>query len=215
MARRRLWWGLPLLLIVTGVCLYIAWPHWAVSPEEQVERLMGVLHLKRGMAAAEVGAGDGRMSVILAQRLGPEGTVVATEIESDKLEKIRRNAERAGVRNLAVVRAAEKSTNLEPECCDAIFLRRVYHHFTNPAEINEDLFAAVRPGGRLAVVDFGPLPWMFWLGRPDGVPANRGGHGARPDLVVQELTGAGFVLEQRLDQWPGRDYCLVFRKPPA
>jgi len=213
MARR---WklALPVALIAAGVGLYAAWPHLAGDPEDQVERLTALLAIRPGMTVAEVGAGEGRMSVAMARRVGPGGRVLATEIEAEKLDNIRKAATRASVGNLTAMRAGEKQTNLPPECCDAIFLRRVYHHITAPEPVNLDLWASLRPGGRVAVIDFRPTAWMFWLPRPDGVPENRGGHGAPPQVVIEEMTRAGFVLERQIDDWPGWDYCLVFRKAP-
>ena len=194
-AAKRLRWALPAFLILAGVVLYVGWPHLVADPEAQVESLIGLLGLEPGMIAAEVGAGEGRMSVILAQRLGPTGRVFSTELDSGKLEKIRK----AAPPNLTALRAGEKNTNLPEECCDAIFLRRVYHHLTDPAAINADLFQALRPGGKMAIIDFSPS----WIIR----------HGVPREIVIDAVTKAGFILDRRIDNWPGRDYCLVFRKP--
>jgi predicted methyltransferase len=200
--RKSVRWRLPLFLIIVGVVLYAAWPHLTIDHEAQVDALIQLLVLQPGMTAGEVGAGEGRMSVILAHRLGPSGRVFATELDTAKLKQIRK----AGLPNITVIRAAEKATNLPEDCCDAIFMRRVYHHFTDGPAINADLFLALRPGGRLAVIDFPPTPWMFWL-RPFGE------HGTRPEALIEQVSKAGFVLERRVADWPGRDYCVVFRKP--
>ncbi len=202
MPRARLWWAAPLFLILAGVGLYVAWPRWAVSPEEQVARLTGLLHLSPGQTAAEIGAGDGQMTVLLAKRLGPSSRVFSTELSPRQVSRIRQAAAQAGLSNVTVIRAAERVTNLDEDCCDAVFLRRVFHHFSDPPAIAADLFRVVRPGGRVAVVDFARSPWRFWRGR----------HGVRAETVIGRMTAAGFTLERRLDDWPGGDYCLVFRK---
>jgi len=101
---------------------------------------------------------------------------------------------------------------LEDNCCDAILMRGVYHHVTRPVETNASLYHALPPGGRLAVVDFPPGWFLSTFFRVKGVPANRGGHGVPPDVVIAELEMAGFSLARRIDKWDGRLYCLVFQK---
>jgi len=212
-SRRRLKWGLPLLMIVAGGALYAVWPHWTADPQAQVDRLVELLELPPGATAGEVGAGKGRMTLLLARRLGAAGRVFSTELDSGDLDDLKQTVTDAGVQNVTVIRGGEQDTQLPAECCDAIFMRRVYHHFTHSQNLNASLIKALRPGGRLAVIDFAPQPWMFWLWRPKGVPDNRGGHGIPPAVLIEELTRAGFVFERRIDNWPGRDYCLVFREP--
>ena len=168
---RKFKWGVvPLLILVAGVAAYIK----AFGPDSDIEgeasRIMGVLDLKAGMTVGEVGAGNGKMAVLLAQELGSGGHLFATEIGTDNLDDIRDRVADAGLDIVTVIEAGKKQTNLAPECCDAIFMRKVYHHFTDPAEINASLFEALRPGGVLAVIDFAPGLWNVWLPRPDGVP---------------------------------------------
>ncbi len=214
---RKFKWGVvPLLILVAGVAAYIK----AFGPDSDIEgeasRIMGVLDLKAGMTVGEVGAGNGKMAVLLAQELGSGGHLFATEIGTDNLDDIRDRVADAGLDIVTVIEAGKKQTNLAPECCDAIFMRKVYHHFTDPAEINASLFEALRPGGVLAVIDFAPGLWNVWLPRPDGVPENRGGHGMPRDLLIAELASAGFRLEQVTDEWwrwPVYGYYVLVRKP--
>ena len=214
---RKFQWGVvPLLILVAGAAAYIK----AFGPDSDIEgeaaRIMGVLDLKAGMTVGEVGAGKGEMAVLLAQELGSGGHLFATEIDTDNLDDIRDRVTDAVLDIVTVIEAGKKETNLAPECCDAIFMRKVYHHFTDPAEINASLFEALRPGGVLAVIDFSPSLWNFWLPRPDGVPENRGGHGMPRDLLIAELASAGFTLEQVVDEWwrwPVHGYCVLVRKP--
>ena len=110
---------------------------------------------------------------------------------------------------MIVVESAEADTNLPTACCDAIFLRRVYHHLTKPAEFDAKLLASLRPGGRLAIIDFPPRSGLEPV---QGVPANRGGHGIPEKIVVEELTRAGLQLEKEVNDWPDDSYCVVFFK---
>jgi SAM-dependent methyltransferase len=105
---------------------------------------------------------------------------------------------------------------LPANCCDAIVLRRVYHHLSDPAATNADLLRSLRPGAVLAVIDFAPTLGWLWPWPPQGVPKNRKGHGVTAEIVVGEVTASGFDFVQLRHHWPGRgplaSYCAVFRK---
>ena len=126
----------------------------------EVPQLAELLALKPGMIVADVGAGGGAMSVVMAKWLGPEGRVYATDIRAEQLAEIRAAVAQDALSNVVVLEGAESSTNLPSECCDAIFLRDVYHHLTRPHEFDASLLAALKPGGRLAVIDFPPEPGL-------------------------------------------------------
>lgn len=178
----------------------------------ETSRLATELGLEPTSHVADVGAGNGAYSLELASRIVTTGHVFATEIDEAALKSIRDAAADAGIENLTVIRAAGNSTNLPPGCCDAAFLRGVYHHITRPAETNASLLRAIRPGGRLAIIDFEPSWFLSTFFPVSDVPSDRGGHGVPADVVVRELTGTGFVLLRRLEDWPGGQYCLVFQK---
>jgi len=167
--------------------------------EADVPRLVEVLELKPGMAVADVGAGFGAMTMVLARRLGPSSRVYATDIASVQLSVLRDMAAREHLDNVTVAEGSDRSTNLPDACCDAIFMRDVYHHFTRPGDINRSLFTALRPGGRLAIIDFEPKPGSKL---PEGVASNRGGHGIPPAIVAEEVNASGLTHLQTMAQWP-------------
>jgi ubiquinone/menaquinone biosynthesis C-methylase UbiE len=136
--------------------------------------------------------------------------VYANEVDEGDLEDIRERVEKEGLRQITVVAGTQGGTGLPTACCDAVLLRRVYHHFTDPQVMLRDLFRALRPGGRLAVVDFAPNSWS----PPPGVP-ERGGHGVEAEEVIRGLTTAGFELVRQVEDWKGEgsDYCLLFAVP--
>lgn len=111
-----------------------------------------------------------------------------------------------------VIGGAVSSTNLPDACCDALFSRVVYHHLTDPAAINADIRRALRPGGRLLIIDFEPGGIMNWIGRPETADRH-GGHGTPKETVVREVTAAGFELVRGPASWRGRTYGVVFRRP--
>lgn len=166
------------------------------------------LALRVGMQVADVGAGDGDWAERLAEKVGPAGHVYATEIDAEHVEDIASRAERDGLENVTAVLGTATATGLVDGCCDAILLRMVYHHFTDPAPMRASLRRALRPGGRLAVIDLRPQDW----GDLPRVP-NRGGHGIREEDLVAEMTSDGFEIVARHEEWVGDPYryCVVFR----
>jgi SAM-dependent methyltransferase len=82
----------------------------------------------------------------------------ATDVGPAQLAEIPDLVSRERLENVTVIEGARNSTNLPDGCCDAIFMRDVYHHLTQPKEINDSLLAALKPGGRLAIMDFEPEP---------------------------------------------------------
>jgi SAM-dependent methyltransferase len=111
-----------------------------------------------------------------------------------------------------VIEGAVSSTNLPDACCHALFSRLVYHHLTDPAAINADILRALRPGGRLLIIDFEPGGIMNWIGRPE-IAARHGGHGTPMGTVVRDVTAAGFQLVRGPESWRGRIYGVLFRRP--
>jgi ubiquinone/menaquinone biosynthesis C-methylase UbiE len=172
----------------------------------EMAQLRQVLTLETGKVVADVGAGKGELTFALAKEVGSKGHVFSTEIDPGRLRRLREAVLAGKLDNVTLLEGYGSETGLPPNCCDAIVLRRVYHHLTDPAGINASLLRALRPGGVLAVIDFPP---PFFLSRgPSGVPAKD---------VIGEVKTSGFELLRLIDDWPGRGpleaYCALFRKP--
>ena len=159
-----------------------------------------------------------RMLKVLGLLVGLAGAFIASglmrDAMPDRVNALRSKASLWG--NVEVHNAKVDATGLLKECCDAIYMRKVYHHFTDPEGMTSSLFESVRPGGIVALIDFEPRWWRFWCGLPTGVPKNRGGHGMPADLLVAEMTAAGFEMESKdLEwwSWPTKRFCVLFRRP--
>ena len=193
------------------------WPGFGFRADgPEMSRLREVMRLKPGMAVADVGAGEGELTLALAREVGPGGRVFSSDIDPERVAALRAAVAAAKLRHVAVVEAEPRETGLPAACCDAIVLRRVYHHLTNPADINAGLLQALRPGGLLIVIDFPPPFARLWPWPPQGVPSNRRGHGIAARLMIDEVTASGFVLKETVDPWPGPPlldtYGVVFQK---
>jgi ubiquinone/menaquinone biosynthesis C-methylase UbiE len=203
MRRRHIVIGLMISAITFAAC------HGQDTYKQEAERLSGLLGWQAGSAVADIGAGDGEMTLLAAERVGPTGRVYSTEIDAQKLEKLEKLSGEHP--NITAVRAAADAANLPAECCDSIIIRRVYHHFPNPSAMAASLLRSLKPGGLLAVIDFPPRSGLPEV--KEAVPKNRGGHGVAQKIVMDELTAAGFELVSHSEDWPEEDYCVVFRKP--
>jgi ubiquinone/menaquinone biosynthesis C-methylase UbiE len=174
---------------------------------KKLARLVEILDVDPGERFADVGAGDGRYSIALASSVGAEGRIYATEVDPDDVKEMEERVEREKLANVEVVSGTQEATGLTDGCCDGILLRRVYHHFQNPAAMQASMRRALKEGGLLLIIDFGPK--RSW-DRPEGVPASRQGHGIDKDLLVSEMKSAGFELDRELP-WDDGDYALLFR----
>jgi ubiquinone/menaquinone biosynthesis C-methylase UbiE len=184
----------PLLPLVLGLLLV---PHAgaAQDPAEDTSRLFKALAVQAGSTVCEIGAGEGRMAIAAAAIVGERGRVFANELGDARVKTLREKvaaAKRPRIQAVIHVVAGEADGTSFPDgACDAVYMRNVYHHFERPAVMNAAILAALRPGGRVAVVDFTP---------PDAEaddPADRdqdGKHGVTAASVERELKAAGFSV---------------------
>lgn len=178
------------------------------SAERDAPRLVEVLELQPGMAVADVGTGGGAKAVVLGHWMG-SGRVYATDVTEHALRATREYVKKEGLTNVVVIEGAAASTNLPPACCEAIFLRNVYHHITAVDAFSKSLFESLKPGGRLAIIDFVPDAGSKL---PAGVPTNRGGHGIPPSVVIEEMKAAGLAHVRTIDTFDGVAFLTLFRK---
>jgi ubiquinone/menaquinone biosynthesis C-methylase UbiE len=178
--------------------------------QADAKRLVTALELHAGQTVADIGAGHGELAVALAREVGPTGRVYATELDQDLIRDIRKATDAARLENVSVIEAHATRTNLPDQCCDALVLRKVYHHFDSPELMNASLRQSLKPGGLLAIIDFQPD------GDESAEPGNRdtgGHHGVTSETVVRELTQAGFEEVSREDGSGRSGYLVVVRRP--
>jgi ubiquinone/menaquinone biosynthesis C-methylase UbiE len=208
---------------VTGVLVLTGLVHGQqteLTPQQlkqaafEVPKLAELLALKPGSTVADVGAGFGAWMREFSNVVGPAGRVYAVEVGASQLKAIRSWVERDGLTNVTVLEGAADSTNLPPGCCDGILIRDVYHHLSDPSAIVRSMAAALKPGGRLALIDFPPGAGSAL---PANVPKSRGGHGVPLEVAQREVSEV-LMHMQTVSPWsspngsPGL-YLLLFRKP--
>ncbi len=170
--------------------------------------LIDAMELTEDSVVADIGAGNGRQAIQVARYIGPDGNVYATELGEETLETLRNSIERRDIENITVLEGDPAGTNLPKACCDAIYMRRVYHHVSRPDSMNLSLMQSLKPGGRLAIIDFEP-------DGAEGEPGERdegSSHGITAETLIDELTHTGFEIVRDAET-SGRYYYVVFRKP--
>jgi ubiquinone/menaquinone biosynthesis C-methylase UbiE len=177
-------------LVVVGLVALLTGVVCAQNNAADTKRLIEHLDLAPGDIVAEIGAGNGDLTVAIARHVGDNGRVFTSEMPSN-LERLRGAVTKRGLQNITVVEAQVKEANLPDACCDALFLRNVYHHFSDTATMNASFLRALKPGGRIAVIDFPPRRGGTAAA---GKRSEDSSHGVANDVVVQELTAAGFRI---------------------
>ena len=167
---------------------------------QKPEEVVAALGLKAGQQVADIGAGSGYFSVRLARAVGPQGKVYAVDIQQDLMDLLGARAKDENLANLAPTLGTPEDPNLKAGSVDLIFICDVVHHIENRQAYYGKLAQALKPGGRIAIVDF----YKRELPVGPGVAMKI----AKPDMVT-ELEQAGFTLQKEHDFLPYQ-YFLVF-----
>lgn len=153
----------------------------------QRKKIVEAVGLHPGMAVADVGAGTGLFTWLFAEAVGSKGAVYAVEIAPAFLKHIEEQAVRRGLGKIVKpVRSTQDSTNLAPGSVDVVFVCATYHHFEHPKKFLTSIHQALRPGGRLVVIDFDL--------RTDSSDFVREHARAPKETYFGEINSAGFTL---------------------
>jgi len=167
---------------------------WSESWETSFEKtqpsvaIMDTLGICWGMKVAEIGAGNGRIAVKMARRVGPDGKVYANDVDSTAVAYMRQRIKYESIGNMNVILGEKHTPNL-PECCaDLIYLVNTYEYLSRPVALLKAAKTALRPGGRLAIIAEDPQ-------RGQG----RHPRAASRAQVIFEAEEAGYRLERESD----------------
>ncbi|WP_406697706.1 class I SAM-dependent methyltransferase [Singulisphaera sp. Ch08] len=171
--------------------------------EEQPEAMLDALKIKPGSTVADVGAGVGYTSLKLARRVGSEGVVLATDVQPEMLQMLAANARAAGVKNIRPIRCTATDTKLPEGKVDLVLMVDVYHECIDPETTLQGVLKALKPGGRLVLVEF--------RGEDPEVPI-KPEHKMTFAQVRLELEPQGFKFKEKFDFLPWQ-HIIVFEKP--
>jgi ubiquinone/menaquinone biosynthesis C-methylase UbiE len=169
--------------------------------------LIAALEVKRGSTVVDLGSGTGTLLQALSRAVGPEGRVVAEDIHSDFLERARRRAKTEKLGNVDFILGTDTDPRLPPGVADLVIVLDAYHHFDHPEQMLAAIKRALRPGGRLAIVEYHKKRGAMETDDPDfAVKHVRAG----ADQVVRELEEVGYKLLWRREHAPGSQYIAMF-----
>jgi ubiquinone/menaquinone biosynthesis C-methylase UbiE len=198
-------------LTVVALITLLAPGSAANQSQDSSRRLFAALAVPSGGTICEIGAGDGAMSIEAARLVGTGGRIYSSELGEARVKTLRDRISAAGLTQVTVITGDPVKTNFPDAGCDAVFMKDVYHHFADPMAMNASITAALKPGGRLGIVDFTPPP-----GSEASVAADRdndGMHGITPETLSKELSAAGFAPVST--ESSGRWFLTVVMKPKA
>ena len=118
------------------------------------DEIVAALQLKPGMAVADVGAGSGMFTRLMAEKVGPEGVVYAVDVSKEFLKHIDAQSAKLGQKQVKTVLGSQNGTNLEPDSVDLVYICDVYHHFEDHRAMLASIKKTLRPGGTLVVIEF-------------------------------------------------------------
>ena len=152
--------GLGKFYMGREIALVMGFPaaDWLERPEreeeERLTELVRALKLQPGQVAADIGAGSGVITLKMAREVGETGKVFAVDIQQEMLNLLEDKIKDRQITNIELVLADEKSPQLPPESVDLALMVDVYHEFAFPFETMLELSKAIKPGGRVAFVEY-------------------------------------------------------------
>ncbi|MGH7857044.1 MAG: methyltransferase domain-containing protein [Candidatus Binatia bacterium] len=172
---------------------------------QKPEAVVDALGLRRGMIVADLGAGTGYFSRYLSKAVGAEGTVFAVDVEPNLVALLRERSEKEVTKNVVPVLASFDNPRLPAGGVDVVFVVDTFHHIDWRLEYFRSLRRALRPEGRVAVIEW--RKEKIPVGPPDPE------HKLARDRVVDEMKAAGYELAGEPAVLPYQ-YFLIFRVRP-
>jgi ubiquinone/menaquinone biosynthesis C-methylase UbiE len=164
---------------------------WSREWEERYEEsqpsdvIMDILKIEPGMVVGEVGAGNGRFSVRLAQRIGSKGLVFANDIDKKAIRFMNKRIKRENIKNMRVIEGKVTDPQFPEKQLDLVCVINTYDHLSHPVELMKNIHPSLKPDGRLAILVLDP-----------GKLENSSGHAVSKETVIRQAESAGFELIQ-------------------
>ena len=178
----------------------------ARDEKQKPGELIRAMGLQPGMSVADVGTGVGYMLPFLSKRVGDTGKVYAEDIFDDFLAAAKQRVESAKLANVTFIKGTETDPMLPEGALDIVMALDVYHHFDYPEKMLAAIFKALKPDGRLVVVEY--------YKRPEAMPGGRASQHIRLDMpdVIKEIEANHFHLLSEREHIPNSQYMLILRK---
>jgi ubiquinone/menaquinone biosynthesis C-methylase UbiE len=170
--------------------------------EEQPSALLNALGLQPTDVVADIGAGTGYFSLRLSAFV-PQGRVIAVDIQPEMLNMLNFFKEASGAENVQTILGQPDNPNLPEAEVDLALLVDAYHEFEYPYEMMDAIFKALKPGGRVVMVEYRGEDWLLPI-KPL--------HKMTQKQVKREMAAVGFQWDETLDFLP-QQHVLIFSKP--
>jgi len=169
--------------------------------EENTSLLLKNLAVKPGMVVADIGAGSGYHSALLSKMVGT-GKVFAVDVEPEMIAYLNARIKQEKLSRIVPVLSTEQKVSLPENSIDMMLLVDVYHEFSFPYEMALSMRAALKPGGKLVLVEF--------RAEDPTVPIKTI-HKMSEAQAIKEFKAAGFAFDKNIDNLPWQ-HCMVFTK---
>jgi ubiquinone/menaquinone biosynthesis C-methylase UbiE len=169
--------------------------------EENTSLLLKNLAVKPGMVIADIGAGSGYHSALLSKIVG-NGKVFAVDVEPEMIAYLIKRIKEEKLSSIVPVLSTEQKLSLPEKTVDMMLLVDVYHEFSYPYEMALSMLSALKPGGKLVLVEF--------RSEDPAVPIKKI-HKMSVSQAIKEFKAAGFTFEKNIDNLPWQ-HCMVFKK---
>lgn len=170
--------------------------------EERPSLAVRLLQIRRGQTVADIGAGSGYYTELLSRAVGPEGKVYATDIQPEMIRLLQERIRRKRLANVETVLATETDPRLPAGTLDLALLVDVYHEFSQPQQMLRRIREALKPGGRLVLIEFR---------KEDPAVPIREEHKMSIAEARAEVEPEGFVFDRVLNELPWQ-HILIFRR---
>jgi len=169
---------------------------------QRADQIMDALGVGEASFVADLGAGSGWFTIQLAGRVGPNGLVLAEDIQRPMIQAIKIRVDRIGLKNVTTVLGTATDPRL-PVPVDAVLIVDAYHEMEQPVELLRNVATKLKPAGRIGIVDFT---------KDGGGPGPAMEERVDPEVVIRDAQAAGLVLRSR-ENFLKYQYMLVFEKP--
>ena len=169
--------------------------------EENTTLLLKNLAVKPGMVVADIGAGSGYHSALLSKMVGT-GKVFAVDVEPEMIAYLNARIKQEKLSRIVPILSTEQKVSLPENTIDMMLLVDVYHEFSFPYEMALSMRAALKPGGKLVLVEFRA---------EDATVPIKTIHKMSEAQAIKEFKAAGFEFDKNIDNLPWQ-HCMVFTK---
>lgn len=169
--------------------------------EENTSLLLKNMAIKPGMVIADIGAGSGYHSALLSKMVGT-GKVFAVDVEPEMIAYLNKRIKQEKLSGIVPVLSTEQKLSLPDNTVDMMLLVDVYHEFSYPYEMALSMLAALKPGGKLVLVEFRS---------EDATVPIKTIHKMSKAQAIKEFKAAGFIFDKNIDNLPWQ-HCLIFTK---